>query len=449
MSEEIILQNNYKPTDKFQMVHASTARFIVLVGGMGSGKSRGVIQELEQSCLQWSGMPCAVYRKTMPALRDSTLHEYKAHLTPGVSNYLAREDKSQFHNGSFVNFRGLDDPNKAKSSEYAFLILEEADEFTHEDFKFLNGRIRKKGPWPLRIILVLNPCDESHWIYKEFVENSAAYESAGGLLVLHLSTYDNIENLPEGYVQQNTVGMTPDEIERYVWGRWGSIARGEPVYKKYCNSALHIEKWNIYPGQILYRGWDFGFNRPACSFRLVDQFARKNARYSMLGDKIELDLFAKQVLHETEAQFPDCVVRDFCDPRGHDRHAAVSSRQASTSIEILRDCGIHALGERGSREYVEPGIKEIKRELSTLIAGKPELTIDPSNTLLIQAYINGRYVRDDDGHPKKDGFYEHICDADRYIPHNAKMVNAVKEAMKARGERQTQTRPRNRFTGYR
>jgi hypothetical protein len=193
----------------------------------------------------------------------------------------------------------------------------------------------------------------------------------------------------------------------------------------------------------LLRGWDFGFNHPACSFRLVDEYGRKNCAFAMLGEKEELDLFARRVIQQTEHRFPGAYVKDFGDPRGHDK--AGPGRE--TCFDVLKDCGIYAIGERGSREYVESGIKEIRREFSTLIAGSPELTIDPANTLLRVAYLGGKYVRDEDGKPLKDGYYEHICDADRYIPHHYKFDSAVKTAIQNWKEKQ-QGRVRNRFTGY-
>lgn len=431
MTEAVLVENNYKPTEKAQVFHGSDSFINVLVGGMGSGKSRMVIHEIEQSATQWPNMPIAIYRKTLPSLRDSTLTEWKNHCTQEIWEWKERDVKAICANGSFVNFRGLDEASKAKSTEYGLIVMEEADEFTFEDFMFLKARIRKKGAWPLRMVLILNPVDEEHWIYREFVKNKAAYESAGGLLVLHLSTYDNVENLPAGYIEQNTAGMTPDEVDRYIYGHWGTIIRGEPVYKKYLNPDVHLEQWKYTPGaHRLVRGWDFGFNHPACSFRLIDLSGRKNCAFSMMGDKIDLDVFANQVLEETERRFPHCHdIKDFGDPRGHDKNQASKSGKSNTSFEVLQDLGIYAVGERGTRSYVEDGIKQVRKEFSTLINSKPELTIDPRNTLIRTAYF-GKYVRDETGAPKKDGYYDHICDADRMISHHSRSDSAVIHAMR-------------------
>jgi PBSX family phage terminase large subunit len=431
---DVIIENHYKPSPKAQAFHRSSARVIVLVGGLGSGKSFSVVKEIEQSALQWQEMPIAVYRKTMPALRDSTLHEFKAHSNPQLGIYKSREEKWCYINNSFVNFRGLDDPTKAKSTNFGLIVMEEAEEFTFEDFRRLNERVRAMGPWPPRIILVLNPVDEDHWIYKQFVDNAKDWDERGGLLVLHFSTYDNLDHLPPGYIEQVTVGMTPDEIDRYIHGKWGTITRGEPVYAKILNSAIHIRRIEAYPGQLLLRGWDFGFNHPAVSFRLVDEMGRMNIRLAILGEKIDLGEFIPGVVAKTAKEFGHNIrILDFGDPRGHDK----SANGKETCFQVLESFGINAKGERGAREYVEDGVRQVKKEFSTLIEGIPQLTIDPSVSLIRAAYF-GRYVRDEDGRPKKDGYYEHICDADRYISHHHRFDSAVQNAIRDRKMKVTQ-----------
>lgn len=442
-----LVENNYRPTKPACEFHSANASVIVLVGGLGSGKSYAVVKEIEQSAIQWPGMPMAVYRKTMPALRDSTLEEFKKHVDESLGKFVYREDKWVFHNGSYVNFRGLDEATKAKSTNFALIVMEEAEEFTFEEFRRLNERVRQAGPWPLRIILVLNPVDEDHWIHQQFVENAAEWQQHGGLKVIHFSTYDNMDNLPAGYIERVTVGMTPDEIDRYIHGQWGTIVRGEPVYAKILNPQIHIRKVDMYPGATVLRGWDFGFNHPAVSFRIVDQYGRMNIKHELMGEKIDLPEFVPQVVARTQAIFGGSEVRlfDFGDPRGHDK----APNGKETCFQILQDFGINAKGERGSREYVEEGIRQVKKEFSTLIGGVPKLTVDPGCALIRAAYF-GRYVRnEDDGRPKKDGFYEHICDADRYISHHFRFNDAVMQAMsKRKDSRIERVGTRNTYTGY-
>lgn len=440
-----LIENNYNPSRPARLLHSSDARVTVCVGGLGSGKSYSVVKEIEQSAIQWKDMPIAVYRKTMPALRDSTLEEFKKHSDPLLGHYKYREDKWIYINGTTVNFRGLDEATKAKSTNYALIVMEEAEEFTLEEFRRLNERVREVGPWPCRIILVLNPVDEDHWIYQEFVKNAAEWEQNGGLRVIRFSSYDNLDNLPPGYISQISVGLGADEIDRYIHGHWGTIVRGKAVYKDMLNPAIHLRKVELFPGHSLLRGWDFGFNHPACSFRVIDNYGRMNCVYADMGDKIHLEDYAPQIVEKTRRLFPEVgTIFDFGDPRGHDK----GQGKKETAFDVLKEFGIHAIGERGSRDYVESGIKQVKKEFSTLIGGVPQLTLDPGNSLLRAAYF-GRYVRDEKGYPKKDGYYDHICDADRYISHHHKHQSGVQEAIeKSKQLRIERTSSRNHYTGY-
>jgi phage terminase large subunit len=452
MSDTIIVENNYDPTVPARKFHGSDARIQVLVGGLGSGKSYAVVKEIEQTAIDYPGIPMAMYRKTLPALRDSTLHEFREHVSEHIGVWRERDVAWKFTTGSFMNFRGLDVETKAKSTNYGLVVMEEAEEFTLDEFRRLNERVRsmrKEGDtrpqWPLRIILVLNPVDDTHWIYKEFVENAEEWQKAGGLDVIHFSTYDNVDNLPDGYIEQISVGLTPEEVDRLVNGMWGTIIKGEPVYANILNPDFHLRKMESYPGQTILRGWDFGFNHPAVSFRKVDESGRMNIAHEFMGEKIDLPEFVPQVINRTTKLFgPDVQLIDFGDPRGHDK----SQSTKYSCFDTLKEFGINATGDRGSRSYVEEGIKQVKKEFSLLIEGIPKLTIDPSCSLIRAAYF-GKYVRNDDGTPKKDGYYEHICDADRYISHHHRFNDAVRSAMSNfKNTRDTRRMSRNSHTGY-
>ncbi len=446
---EIILKSSYEPSPKGVDFHSSHAKFKVLVGGLGSGKSRMAVEEVIQLMAEHPGIEIFVMRKTMPALRDSTLNEFLKQIPEELGTYNKRTDTFHSVNNSKLMFRGLDEPTKIKSTNVAVILLDEADEFTFDDFQTLKGRIRQmrektdpRPPFPLHMILVLNPVDEDHWIYKQFVENKREYEPEG-LMVLKLSTYDNLTNLPANYIEQATAGMTPDEKKRYIDGNWGTIVKGKPVYTDVFIPDLHLRRWDFSPKfMTLLRGWDFGFNHPAVSFRLKDQMGRKNIDFEMMGDRESLDVFAPKILAATEARYGKGIkVFDFCDPRGFDK-----SDKGQSSVDILNTLGVYPVGERGVRAYVEPGIQVVRKELSTLISGQPELSINPECKTIRAAYA-GRYVRDESGEPKKDGFYEHICDADRYIAYNDKTNSAVLDAILARTQK-VKSRVGNRYTGY-
>lgn len=454
MGEDVHIIRNYKPTEKQKIFHSSGVKYKVLKGALGSSKTRMAVEEVNTLMAEHPGIIIYVMRKTMPALRDSTLHEFLKYIDPQLGNYNKKTEQFDIVTQGQIRFRGLDEPTKMKGPEPAVIVMDEAEEFTYEDFKTLKARCRQMTnhlgqptKYPIHMIIIFNPVNEDHWLYQQFVGNKKEYEKDGGLLLLELSTYDNIENLPEGYIEQVSVGLTPEEIDRLIWGKWGTIIKGKPVYAGCFNADYHLKKWKFDQGlHTLVRGWDFGFNHPACSFILKDPMGRKNVSFEMLGNKEYLDVFAAKVVEETSRRYGKEVrVVDFCDPRGFDK-SQNSTSKVETSVQILNDLDIYPTGERGIREYVEPGIRAVRRALSNLIDGVPELTIDPDCSL-IKAGFGGRYVRGDDGRPVKDGLYEHVMDAVRYPLYMDKSSNAVHEAIEKRKVRM-ESRVFNKYTGY-
>lgn len=442
----IEIKNEYTPSPKGVLFHSSPAHYKILVGGMGSGKTRMAVEEMNQICLEHPGIKLMVLRKTMPSLRESTMNEFSTIVPDEVGKMDKRLDNFNYLNGSKILFRGLDEPSKMKSLEVACILMDEADEFDIEDFKILDTRTRlmnrenPQRPYPLHLIMVLNPVDEFHWIYKLCVHNKEALEKSGGFLELHLSTYENEHNLPPGYIPRLMSTMTAQEQDMMIHGNWGTIIKGTPVFADIFSKQLHVYNMKYMDGFQIQRGWDFGFNHPACVIRIKDFSGRKNIYYENMGEKEYLDDFARRVIMDCDNFFgKNAMFHDFCDPRGHDKKD--SDR---TSVEILNDLDIFPTGERLVRDYVEPGIKCVRHELSTLIQTIPLLTISERCPILITGFT-GKYVRDDDGNVKKDGYYEHLMDANRSIAYQDKSNSMVREAI---ASRKNKRQPRNKYTGY-
>lgn len=441
----IEIRNEYIPSKKGVAFHSSSARTKLLVGGMGSGKTRMAVEEVNQLCLEHPGIKILVLRKTMPSLRESTMNEFVTIVPDEVGKMDRKFDNFNYTNGARILFRGLDEPAKMKSIEFAVILMDEADEFEQNDFKILDTRIRLLNkenplkPFPLHIIMVLNPVDEDHWIYK-LAQNKEELEKAGGYLELHLSTHENEHNLPPGYIQRLISTLTAAEQDMLIHGNWGTIIRGSPVFADIFSRELHIYNMKYMEGFRIQRGWDFGFNRPACVVRIKDFAGRKNIYYENLGEKEYLDIFAQRVIQDCERMFgKNATFEDYCDPRGNDKKDS-----GQTSVEILNDLDIFPVGERGMKAYVEPGVKCVRHELSTLIQTIPLLTISERCPILVTGF-SGKYVREDSGEVKKDGYYEHLMDANRAIAYQDKSNSMVREAMSSR---KTKRQPRNKYTGY-
>ena len=76
------------------------------------------------------------------------------------------------HTGSMMFFKGMDNPEKIKSTPTDNIICEECTELDGlEDFDELDTRLRGLCPYPMNIFLMFNPIQASNWTKKHFFDN--------------------------------------------------------------------------------------------------------------------------------------------------------------------------------------------------------------------------------------------------------------------------------------
>src|SRR3990172_8544494 len=142
-------------TGILQKTAASTEPVVVNIGGRGSSKSYSIAQLLIQKFTSQEGVKIGIARKTFPALRRTCydliltlLKEYGIYplCTHDKTNHVIRYKCSDWKKESEMDFFSLDDVTKIQSADFNFAWLEEAIEFTWEDFVVFNTELR--GPAP-------------------------------------------------------------------------------------------------------------------------------------------------------------------------------------------------------------------------------------------------------------------------------------------------------------
>lgn len=151
-------------------------RFIFLYGGSSSAKSFSISQAIVLECIE-KGYNTMVFRKTGATISDSiykSIQEAIGGLKLGTF-FKPVEGQIRCFNGSYITFKGLDDPEKIKGLEsYQYVFCEEISEFDESDFKQIRKRLRgRKGQ---KIIAAFNPISEDHWIKKNIFEQEQLIE---------------------------------------------------------------------------------------------------------------------------------------------------------------------------------------------------------------------------------------------------------------------------------
>lgn len=447
-------RSEYKPHKVMQRLHMSMARTRINRGGVGSGKTRGMCEHFNAMCLQYPGGTVLIGRQDFPALKATTQKEFleKVVSPETVDTFNVNENTLYYKNRSQVIFVQTKNPDDFKSFEIMGYGLDESDENkTSEVWERLDDRLRQKvwmdGKWtipPYAGILTFNPTSEDHWLYDLAQRKDVSVED------FQSSTYDNIENLPPDYIPNLLKKLPPWEVQRLVFGNWGREIKGKPVYHGFSYER-NVRSLKVNESLPIYRGWDFGFGRPAVSWMQMDPITgRCFILREFLGKEQYLNAPTTDkpsVVDEvgritTELCGANYPILDFCDPHGADK-----KDNAESSVETLRIH--HKIFCTYKRSRIETGMEEIQHKIITeapIDREHPEKQeslwlVDHSCKVTIASYCGG-YRRDDLGLPFKDGFYDHLMDVDRYI-----VVNTMNKHLATRMKTKAY-KPRNRITGY-
>ncbi|MFA5161282.1 MAG: PBSX family phage terminase large subunit [Elusimicrobiales bacterium] len=238
---------------------AARAAAVVNVGGARSSKSHSLAQLLIMRAANEQGARIAVTRKTMPAL-ERTAYRLVIDLLKAYglydSAFHGRSKKLYQLGDSVFEFFSLDDPEKIKSSEYNYIWMEEANEFSWEDYLALSTRLSAK-PAPgekNRIYISINPSDTGGWIPKRLMRQP-------DVEVIHSTWRDNPFLPPEYAATINGLKEQDENAWRvYCLGQWG-MRRGL-VYPDWQPADSPPEN----PDDTVF-GLDFGFNNPTALVR--------------------------------------------------------------------------------------------------------------------------------------------------------------------------------------
>jgi phage terminase large subunit len=201
-------------------------RYLVLMGGGGSGKSIFAGRKVLERCIRESGHRWLVCRKVAKTLRDSCFAQLRGQLGdhyPGVKAKVNKSDmRIELPNGSLILFAGLDDAEKLKSIyNITGIWIEETSEREEGDFNQLDIRLRGETAWYKQIILSFNPISVTHWLKRRF------FDRPDERARIHRSTYrDNRFLDPEAIATlEGFRDRDPYYYQVYCLGQWGVTGR--------------------------------------------------------------------------------------------------------------------------------------------------------------------------------------------------------------------------------
>lgn len=387
MSDENVLKVQY--TNVFERNRTARETTVVNVGSAGSSKSYSLLQLAIAECLEHKGIDYLITRKTMPALRMTTMRDFFDLLKEYNLYNSDDHSKSENHytlNGNRVQFMSLDDPEKVKSSKFTKILMEEANEFSWDDYLIFLTRLRgKAAPGVVRQVrLALNPSDASGWIPKKLLQMK-------GVHLIHSTYKDNPFN-DEAYVAtlENLKNLDANHYRIYALGQWG-VLKGR-IYKRF-DFPTEAEWPKSFPDRVF--GVDFGFNDPSCVLDLGIDYDKREVWVSEL-------VYARGLTTGTLIQRLNSLVSDRlrafpfrCDSAEPDR------------IKEMQDAGYNA-------QPVEKGPGSVKAGIDYCLGWTIHIHPEAVNVKKEIESYSWRLDKNDEPMDEPIGFNDHAMSGLRY-----------------------------------
>ena len=397
-----------------------------------------VIQEIMQD---YPGVRILIGRKDFNDLRLSTMESWRE-VRDKV--FVLHEDKQEHReewvNGSQIFFRELKDLEGLGGQEFGVILVSEPYELDQDLYHRLKGRLSQKG-MPHMLLLEGNPPNEGHWLHK-LVHGDDKTPKDPDVTFFQVATDENKAMLPQGY--WNSMQNAPVSWQKkYRLGEFGFTPEGQPVYDLF-KEHIHVHTCPIIPQRQGIRSWDSGVRHPACLWAQTTPQGQLFIQYEWLGMEISLAEFAKGVtLRTNEYYASNQLIVDYGDPAMFAR----SPQTGKSDAQLLQEN--HSIQFRGRQSTHQERKSLIDKKLSELVNGSPAVIIHPRCKTLIDGLLGGyHYPKREEGKPfshvheipKKDGFFEHLCNAFEYLIINTYGTNqsTTQDYIKKRNARRQQ-----------
>lgn len=251
---------------KYNPIQTSDARYYIVTGGRGSGKSYSINLLLLLLTFE-AGHTILFTRFTLSSAYISIIPEFIDKIeTLNLQDafYITKDEIRNKLSGSKIIFKGIKTSSGDQTANLKSLtnvstwVMDEAEELQDENiFDKIDLSVRNLNQ-KNRVILILNPVTKEHWIYNRFFEDKGVQagvnSTKGNTTYIHTTYLDNIENLSKSYLEQieNIKKRRPEKYKHQMLGGWLEKAEG----------VIFSDNWQIGEFKkvgVSVFGQDYGF----------------------------------------------------------------------------------------------------------------------------------------------------------------------------------------------
>ena len=268
---------NSEPQERF---FASRVKYICYGGARGGGKSWCTQRKSVGGCLRYPGLRVLVIRRRYEDLENSVIEPILKLVDRQMATFHAAKRVLEFCNGSYIRFGNMENYDSAvtgkyQGQEYDWIFLEEATQFTEQEFRGLAACCRGANPFPKRIYMTANPGGIGHqWVKRLFIRREfLPLENPEDYVFIRATVEDNIDLLHGSPDYLNALELLPEDVRRaHRYGDWDVLSGG--YFPEFTRATHVVKDFSVPAGWAKYRAFDYGLDMFACLWVAVDHSGR-------------------------------------------------------------------------------------------------------------------------------------------------------------------------------
>lgn len=295
------------PNDKQKEFFRAKEKYIAYGGARGGGKSWAVRVQALRLGFRYAGIDLCIIRRTYPELEQNHIKPFLKLLPREAYKYNDSKKRLSLPNGSTITFRYCDSDKDLlhfQGAEWDCEFIDEATQFTEEQFKVLAACVRGVNEFPKHVYLTCNPGGVGHqWMRRLFIDRQFRDKEDGNeYKFIAAGVRDNKALMKEqpDYIRQ-LEALPPKLRSAWLDGSWDQFegmffedfcptpditAAREAGCTDSAETLIETGRWvhvikpydmssGEYAGWKIYRSYDFGFGAPfSCAWWAVDYDGR-------------------------------------------------------------------------------------------------------------------------------------------------------------------------------
>ena len=358
----------------------STALYCGYGGARGGGKSHAVRIDAVRGALKYPGIKILIVRRRYTDLQGNYVEPLNKILPSTIAEYNSQLHQYYFINGSTIKLGHFQSYGQAadeyQGQEFDWIFMDEATQFTEQEFRLLGGCLRGVNNIPKKFRLTMNPGGVGHrWVKRLFIDRQFKTDCANPEENENPDDYEFIQAL----VTDNTALMKSNGGKQYLamlsslpenirnahrYGDWDALGGN---YFPEFQTATHVcEPFAIPPSWARYRAFDYGLDALAVLWFAIAPNGRVYMYRELKKSGLIVSDAAQEILSNTGVN--EKIITTYAPDD-------IWSRQKDTGktmAEVFLSNGVAIV--KASRSRVQ-GWLQVKEFLAPMEDGKPKLMV--------------------------------------------------------------------------